>query len=258
MADTSLSAEEQRQIEKEKAHEKAVSDSIQGLFAGGLGGGRDAEEARRSEPEEGGRADVNVEAVGLGALPPAAERRGSVGMLDDDAAEKTKKRMGSFGGDGGMTFGGASFRTTTSGSGVKGRQKVKYCRAYTIVYGKEQKEEKKEHARWSLIQEARKYTDLSVGGLHEMYESFAAVAPAGGPVISPRQFRGVLSRHGIRDPVLVQRLFAEFMEKEPSASTTASSSARARGWTTHRPRRSSRSSSPSTTSTARARSRSAR
>ena len=49
------------------------------------------------------------------------------------------------------------------------------------MYGKEQKEEKKEHARWSLIQEARKYTDLSVGGLHEMYESFAAVAPAGRP-----------------------------------------------------------------------------
>jgi Ca2+-binding EF-hand superfamily protein len=52
-----------------------------------------------------------------------------------------------------------------------------------------------------------------------MYESFAAVAPAGRPVISPRQFRGVLSRHGIRDPVLVQRLFAEFMEKEPPEPT---------------------------------------
>ena len=52
-----------------------------------------------------------------------------------------------------------------------------------------------------------------------MYESFAAVAPAGRPVISPRQFRGVLSRYGIRDPVLVQRLFAEFMEKEPPEPT---------------------------------------
>ena len=29
----------------------------------------------------------------------------------------------------------------------------------------------------------------------------------------------MLSRHGIRDPVLVQRLFAEFMEKEPPEPT---------------------------------------
>ena len=84
MADTSLSAEEQRQIEKEKAHEKAVSDSIQGLFAGGLSAAgampRKPSIVAKKEPpgspkKEG--APASSKRSGSVALPPAAERRGS-------------------------------------------------------------------------------------------------------------------------------------------------------------------------------------
>ena len=100
--------------EKEKAHEKAVSDSIQGLFAGGLSAAGAmprkpsivAKKEPPGSPKKEGAAPTSSKRSGSVALPPAAERRGSVGMLDDDAAEKTKKRMGSFGGKGGgMTFG---------------------------------------------------------------------------------------------------------------------------------------------------------
>ena len=241
LAPESMSAEEVIEHYKRVAHDRAIHYSIQSLFTSGLGPGARAcgfskpidelvaEEKHPGElPSSKSKAALRaaIATPSAHAATPAAvatgERRGSLSLdaadLDDSEPQYTfrskSERSTNF-----MAVGGRSFRTNHLGQPTQSSQssgsKIKYARSYTIMFQKDkgQKENEALLSKWQLVQQAQKAIDISIEGLCKLHESFEQIArDEQKGTVGPRQFWMVMSSLGMRDPVLVQRMFTEFME----------------------------------------------
>lgn len=93
------------------------------------------------------------------------------------------------------------------------RQKFKYARTYTIMYDAEKERDLREEKQWQLLRDAKKGSgmDLSLAGIADLFKLFLDSARGAEPsMIGPKTFCLVLRKHGIRDPVLLIRLYKEF------------------------------------------------
>ena len=92
------------------------------------------------------------------------------------------------------------------------RQKYRYARTYTVMYDAENERDKQtEIKQYKLLQHARRVIDISTAGLHRLFVIFNSAAPhPDQSLVGPVTFRLALAKHGVRDDILTQRLFAEF------------------------------------------------
>ena len=106
----------------------------------------------------------------------------------------------------------------------EGKQRYRYARTCTIVYdGAGSAESAAAEKTWRLLQDARRALDLSAGGLQALFRIFQRHAPAKDHAFMDamafrRSFHQYFKRHGVRDMILVRRLFANFKEKEEDES----------------------------------------
>ncbi|KAL1515182.1 hypothetical protein AB1Y20_004243 [Prymnesium parvum] len=91
-----------------------------------------------------------------------------------------------------------------------GKGRFKYARTYTIVYEHTKRDFhvglRKEHRR-QLLKDMKKSADFSCQGLRRLNSIFAQASGGNRWVVGRRTFQLVLSRHGVRDVILQQRLF---------------------------------------------------
>lgn len=67
--------------------------------------------------------------------------------------------------------------------------------------------------QWQLLKDAKKVMDMSLAGLRRLYLLFfEAVKSPEQSLVGPSTFRMVVQRYGIRDTVLLKRLFCEWCE----------------------------------------------
>ena len=165
------------------------------------------------------------DAVGLEDLPGTHElrarrrppRRSSIASLIDKSDAEAVREARHPGRDQEVlrNTGGASIRTNHLGVPIPprgGKMRVKYCRSYTIVYHKRRDEHHDDLVKWDLFREVSRVCDLSTAGLERLLDSFISTAVIGSSV-GPGQFKAVLAAHGVRDRVLVQRLFSAFRDE---------------------------------------------
>jgi len=104
--------------------------------------------------------------------------------------------------------------------GPTARSKYKHQRTITIVYdaGSFATRERDDATRtWRLLQDTRCAIDGSTRGLRRLFLIFREAAPERDQsLLGPRAFRQALAQYGVRDPVLVKRLFKEFSERAES------------------------------------------
>ena len=94
------------------------------------------------------------------------------------------------------------------------RQKFKYARTYTIMYDSEKEHDLREEKQWQLLKDTKKVMDMSLEGLHRLYMLFfETVKSPEQSLVGPSTFRMVVTAYGIRDSVLLKRLFCEFCEQ---------------------------------------------
>ena len=94
------------------------------------------------------------------------------------------------------------------------RQKFKYARTYTIMYDSEKEHDLREEKQWQLLKDTKKVMDMSLDGLHRLYMLFfETVKSPEQSLVGPSTFRMVVTAYGIRDSVLLKRLFCEFCEQ---------------------------------------------
>jgi len=93
-----------------------------------------------------------------------------------------------------------------------GRQRYKYARTFTIMYDNHEREgDVNAEKQYKLLMDSRKVLDVSIAGLRRLHKVFFASAPnAEQTLVGPRTFRLALAKYGVRDVVLMQRLFTEF------------------------------------------------
>ena len=105
---------------------------------------------------------------------------------------------------------------------VEGKQRYRYARTCTIVYdGAGSAESAAAEKTWRLLQDARRALDLSSAGLQALFETLQRLAPARNVALMEahtfrRAFHHYFKKHGVRDMILVRRLFANFKEPEPA------------------------------------------
>lgn len=95
---------------------------------------------------------------------------------------------------------------------ARSSQKFKYARTYTIVYDAEKEKDRREEKIWQLLRDTRKVTDISVRGIRRLHHIFVAAVSPEQRLLGPRTFRLVLAKFGIKDMVLMERLFTTFCE----------------------------------------------
>lgn len=141
---------------------------------------------------------------------PAHPSRRSSTTVDSDETLATKPPA--------LSTGGLTARTNHLGqpAGRGGRVRVKYSRSYTIVRNNTEPSQKmrdRERVTWLLSDELAQQVDVSTEGLHQLLDRFAS-ATGGAPSaqVGAHIFWKVLQAHGVRDPVLAQRLFTEVAE----------------------------------------------
>ena len=68
------------------------------------------------------------------------------------------------------------------------------------------------YKQWQLLQDTRKVIDCSADSLRRLYSIFARSIGANSDqiLVGPRTFRLALANHGVRDVILMQRLYGEF------------------------------------------------
>ena len=100
----------------------------------------------------------------------------------------------------------------------------KYQRTATLVYGggtREITERESAMRVWRLLMDTKPVIDQTLVGLRRLFDIFVdAEATPGHSLFGPRAFRLALERYGVRDTVLVRRLFDEFCEKEDEEEDT--------------------------------------
>ena len=74
------------------------------------------------------------------------------------------------------------------------------------------------YKQWQLLQDTRKVIDCSPASLRRLYDIFASSLGANSDqiLIGPRTFRLALANHGVRDVILMQRLYGEFCNSSDS------------------------------------------
>ena len=93
------------------------------------------------------------------------------------------------------------------------RPKLKYARTYTIMYDAGKDQDGYEEKEWTLLKDAKNVMDTSLSGLTSLYTTFCAAVPnSEQSQVGPRTFRLVLAKHGVRDFILMSRLFNLFCE----------------------------------------------
>lgn len=215
----------------------SMAATMQSLFTSGLGPGAKArgfskpveelvaEEKHPGEPMGGRkaalRAAIATPARAGGEVAPTERRR--LLSLDADLAgseplnpSRSKRSI--------MSCGGRSFRTNhlgqpTQQSQSKSKSKIRYARSYTILLHRDKGGHMEDEALLSkshLVQQAQKTIDLSLEGLRKLHDSFEEISTSCDErkgAVGPRRFWTVMSSLGMRDPVLVQRIFTAFMRE---------------------------------------------
>jgi Ca2+-binding EF-hand superfamily protein len=100
----------------------------------------------------------------------------------------------------------------------EGKQRYRYARTCTIVYdGAGSAESAAKEKTWRLLQDARRALDLSGAGLDALFRILQRQAPARNHSLMEapafrQAFHQYFKSHGVRDMILVRRLFADFKE----------------------------------------------
>ena len=90
-------------------------------------------------------------------------------------------------------------------------QKFKFAQTYTVTYRTAKEDHQIAQKQWRLLQDLRRVMDGNLAGLRRLLNLFkrAAKAPEHSEV-NAHGFRFAMRSHGLRDPILLRRLFAEF------------------------------------------------
>lgn len=93
--------------------------------------------------------------------------------------------------------------------------KFRYARTYTILYGTQKQRSIAAEKQYALLQDTRKVMDCSLAGLRRLFAIFNDASKSlEESMVGPREFRLALERHGLRDLVMVKRLFTDFYTEE--------------------------------------------
>lgn len=93
-------------------------------------------------------------------------------------------------------------------------QKFKYSRTYTVMYDQKKARDIKSERQWVMLKDTKVVMDFTMAGLTRLFELFNKTSRnAEIGLIGPRTFFNVMRQHGIRDPILINRLFKEFSEE---------------------------------------------
>lgn len=91
------------------------------------------------------------------------------------------------------------------------RQRYKYSRTFTIMYDAEKEKDIMIEKQYRLLQDSKKVLDMSISGLRRLFRIFYhSVQNVEQSLVGQRHFRLALAKHGVRDVILMQRLFTEF------------------------------------------------
>lgn len=104
-------------------------------------------------------------------------------------------------------------RTDHLGLPLRGmnRQRYKYARTYTIMYDAEKEKDIIIEKQYKLLLDAKKVLDMSIKGLRRLFRIFYhSVNNTEQSLVGQRHFRLALVKHGVRDVILMSRLFTEF------------------------------------------------
>ena len=89
-------------------------------------------------------------------------------------------------------------------------QRHKFVKTMTISFDKKDLGLQKVDKHWQLIEDAARQSDFSIPQLKEMLKAFNLQKEAGSTLVGPHTFRLVLAKFGIKDAILVRRLFEGF------------------------------------------------
>lgn len=90
------------------------------------------------------------------------------------------------------------------------RNKFRYARSFTIL--SDPRGERRAGSMWSLVSDTRKAVDCSMPRLRVALQLFSDALETGQTLIGPRAFKLALNQLGLRDNVLIDRLFGSFAE----------------------------------------------
>jgi hypothetical protein len=94
---------------------------------------------------------------------------------------------------------------------VTKKQKFKYSRTFTIMYDSQKEQSLIDEKLYRVLQDARKLMDSSLSGLRQLHNLFLESVPnVEQSLLGQSAFRLVLIKHGVRDAIIMQRLFDEF------------------------------------------------
>jgi len=98
--------------------------------------------------------------------------------------------------------------------------KIKFCRNVTVVYGADQVSQQARAKVYSqIVRDVSKFADLTIAGLTKLLEMFVSQSVPSNTLRSAAQFREALSLHGVKDRVLIQRMFAYFVDESKTKVT---------------------------------------
>lgn len=94
----------------------------------------------------------------------------------------------------------------------KNPQRYKYSRTFTIMYDSQKEKDIAAFKQHQVLRDSRRVINCRSASLRRLYEIFneSIGANSDQSLVGPRTFRLALARHGVKDVILMQRLYNEF------------------------------------------------